>query len=158
AEMLERAWERPWLDRRPAGSATTSLGLTRGLRETWDLTHASGTWTTPVLAFNGASVEDGCRFLASAVDFTLPRERPADPADMGTGVDSTDDRPNDAACRGVGGGEGKAVDILPSTDELVDYLCPSEDIPLSTAAHLSARFPYVSPTGRVDRRGCPNLP
>jgi hypothetical protein len=166
AEMLERGWERPWLDRpattgtpagaAPAGSPSPRRGLARGLRETWEVTHAGGAWSTPVLAFNGASVEDDCRFVASAVDFTLPRQLPADPADVATAVDSTDDRPDDAACRGVGGGTGKAVDLLPSTTELVDYLCPDEDVPLSTAAHLSARFPYVSPTGRVERRGCPD--
>jgi hypothetical protein len=27
-------------------------------------------------------------------------------------------------------------------------------VPLSAAAHISARFPYVSPTGRVERRAC----
>ena len=31
-----------------------------------------------------------------------------------------------------------------------------EDVPLSTAAHISARFPYVSPPGRIERRGCPS--
>jgi hypothetical protein len=152
AEMLERAWEQPW----PGGGP--GHGLTRGLRETWDVTHAGGSWTTPVLALNGAGVEDGCRFLASAVDFTLPRNFPTDATDVGTAAASTDDRPDDAACRGVAGGPGDstAVDILPSTSELVDYLCPTEDVPLSTAAHLSARFPYVSPTGRVERRRCDN--
>jgi len=149
AEMLERAWEQPW---QTAGAPPH--GLARGLRETWEVTHAGGTWATPVLALNGASVEDGCRFVASAVDFTLPREFPATPADVATAVDATDDRPDDAACRGVDSGTAEAVDILPSTNELIDYLCSTEDVPLSTAAHISARFPYVSPTGRIDRRQC----
>ena len=71
-------------------------------------------------------------------------------------MNSTDDRPDDAACRGVASAGGAAVDILPSTNELIDYLCPAEDVPLSTAAHISARFPYVSPTGRIERRPCPS--
>jgi hypothetical protein len=155
AEMLERAWEHAWYDRYAARADAASRGLDRGLRQLWDSTHADGAWTTPVLALNGISVEDDCRFMASAVDFTLPRELPAKPADVRTAVASTDDRPNDAACRGIGSASGRAVDILPSTSELIDYLCPTEDVPLSTAAHISARFPYVSPTGRVQRRACP---
>src|SRR5262249_52093340 len=35
-----------------------------------------------------------------------------------------------------------------------DYLCPNEDVPLATAAHISARFPFVSPTGRITRNPC----
>jgi hypothetical protein len=156
AAMLELAWEQAWYDRQPQALDPSARGLARGLRQTWDLTHANGSWTTPVLALNGISVEDGCRFLASAVDFTLPRQLPTDPAGIATAVDSSDDRPDDAACRGVASPPGDAVDILPSTNELIDYLCPTEDVPLSTAAHISARFPYVSPTGRIERRGCPS--
>jgi hypothetical protein len=156
AAMLELAWEQAWYDRQPPALDPSARGLARGLRQTWDLTHANGSWTTPVLALNGISVEDGCRFLASAVDFTLPRQLPTDPAGIATAVDSSDDRPDDAACRGVASPPGDAVDILPSTNELIDYLCPTEDVPLSTAAHISARFPYVSPTGRIERRGCPS--
>jgi hypothetical protein len=124
------------------------------MRATWAATHAGGSWSTPVLAFNGVSVEDDCRFVASGVDFVLPRQLPASGADIG--VTSADDSPDDAACRGVGPSTGRTVDVLPSTSELIDYLCPSEDVPMSTAAHLSARFPYISPTGRVERRPCPD--
>jgi hypothetical protein len=148
AEMLERAWERPWRQ-----GDDGPRGLTRGLRETWDVSHGGGEWATPVLALNGDSVEDGCRFLASAVDFTLPRQVP-DTLAAETAVSSADDQPNDAACRGIPQPTGTAADILPSTNELIDYLCPDEDVPLSTAAHLSARFPLVSPTGRVARGDC----
>ena len=154
AEMLERAWERAWHDRYRSRADAAARGLNRGLRQLWDVTHANGAWTTPVLALNGISVEDDCRFVASAVDFTLPRQLPANPADPRTAVDSRKDRPDDAACRGVGSQAGDAVDVLSSTSELIDYLCPAEDVPLSTAAHISARFPYVSPTGRVERRAC----
>jgi hypothetical protein len=154
AEMLELAWERAWYDHPRPVLDPSARGLARGLRETWDRTHADGSWATPVLALNGISVEDGCRFLASAVDFALPRELPENPADIATAVDATDDRPDDAACRGVATPPGDAVDVIPSTNELIDYLCPDEDVPLSTAAHISARFPYVSPTGRIERRPC----
>jgi hypothetical protein len=75
---------------------------------------------------------------------------------LSTAPTSDKDRPDDAACRGperTGSVNSQLVDALPSTSELVDYLCPGEDVPLSTAAHTSARFPYVSPTGRI--AACP---
>ena len=169
AAMLEQGWEAAW-DKaahgsgdkgntnagiRPNGAqASDQIGLRRGLRATWDDSHVGGAWSTPVLALNGSEVEDGCRFLASAVDFTLPRALPANPADASTVVTSADDRPDAHACRGPATKDGAAVDILPSTNELIDYLCPGEDVPLSTAAHISARFPYVSPTGRILRKSC----
>jgi hypothetical protein len=150
AEMLERAWERPWHD----GGEARDRGLTRGMRATWDVTHGAGAWGTPVLAFNSHSVEDDCRFVTSAVDFALPRLAGADPVAAVQPVTSASDAPNDAACRGVRRSDAGLLDALPSTNELIDYLCPSEDVPMSTAAHLSARFPYVSPTGRIERTGC----
>lgn len=169
AAMLEQGWEAAWdkaahgrggeantdATTRPGGAqASDQIGLRRGLRATWDDSHVGGAWSTPVLALNGSEVEDGCRILASAVDFTLPRTLPANPADASTVVTSADDRPDDHACRGPATKDGAAVDILPSTNELIDYLCPGEDVPLSTAAHISARFPYVSPTGRILRKSC----
>jgi hypothetical protein len=94
------------------------------------------------------------RGLASGADIASVVNAAADD------VSSADDRPDDAACRGPAdyGSDStdgsKAVDVLPSTTELVDVLCPDEDVPLSTAAHLSARFPYASPTGRIERKPC----
>lgn len=165
AEMLERAWERAWDAAAatdagdPAAGASrdehAATGMRRGLRETWKVTHDDGAWATPVLALNGVSVEDGCRTVTSAVDFTLPRTLPDDLATLAVRPTANDDRPDDAACRGPERPtNGEALDILPSTSEIIDYLCANEDIPLSTAAHLSARFPYVSPTGRIARTGC----
>jgi len=163
AEMLERSWEQAW---RPDGSTAPDRGLSRGLRELWSTTHdtkdTTQDWATPVLALNGISVEDDCRFVSSAIDFALPTgaAKPTGSAGAtgatGSSPGSTMDGPDDHACRGpVRPDDTRSyTDILPSTSELVDYLCPTEDVPLSTAAHLSARFPYVSPTGRVERRGC----
>ena len=135
--------------------------MARGLRDLWGVTHGSGQWASPILALNASSVEDGCRFVASAVDFTLPAAGGAASVTPTDQVGSALDEPDDAACRGpvrptVPGAEDEAafLDVLPSSSELVDYLCPTEDVPLSTAAHLSARFPFVSPSGRIDRRPC----
>ena len=159
AEMLERGWENAWPDRGTGGPTDPAArGLSRGLRALWNATHGGTRWATPVLALNGISVEDGCRFLASAVDFTLPREVPDDVTSLLTAPTSADDRPDDAACRGPQRDlDAPGVDALPTTSELVDYLCPSEDVPLATAAHISARFPYASPTGRIARTKCPGM-
>lgn len=166
AEALERAWEQPWHSPTVASTATNARGMSRGLRQMWDLTHQGSAWSTPVLALNGVSVEDGCRVVASAVDFTVPTAfDPHKPAtNAANRATSADDRPDDAACRGPlppatpanHQQPPKALDVLPSTSELIDYLCPNEDVPLSTAAHISARFPYVSPSGRIVRSSaCP---
>ncbi len=144
AEVMESAWERPW----PGGRT----GMSRGLRETYQQANgAPRQWRIPILALNGAQVEDGCRLLASPVDFhvSAPGHQPRDTPD------GDRDTPGDTTCGTVTGG-GPLSDVLPRTTELVDYLCPATDVPLSTAAHLSARFPFVSPTGRVSRGDCAN--
>jgi hypothetical protein len=38
---------------------------------------------------------------------------------------------------------------LAATYDLVDFLCAGDDVPLSTAAGMAARFPVVSASGRV---------
>ena len=171
AEMLERAWEQAWHDRYPPGVDPSARGLARGLRQTWDLTHADGAWTTPVLAFNGISVEDDCRFLASAVDFTLPRQLPADPADLGTAVDSSDDLPNDAACRGVASATrsrrrrpplDQRAHRLPLPDRgrpALDRGAHLRPVPLCVAdgSHRTACLPEPA-TGLVPRRRSPMTP
>jgi hypothetical protein len=147
AAVLERAWELAW-------GANNNAGMSRGLRASWTLANGTaGTWGMPILAMNASQVEDGCRFVASPVDFTVSRSPNPQSA-----ARSSQDQPDDDSCGSRGSdapGTGTAsavVDALPNTTELVDYLCPQDDLPLSTAAHLSARFPFVSPPGRI--RGC----
>lgn len=171
AEMLERSWEQAWRRGPDDPSPPANRGMARGLRDLWSTTHGNGQWGSPVLALNGTSVEDDCRFVVSAVDFALPAGEVAAYQPTGAPPGSSLDQPDDAACRGpvrrevlpdVGGTNrgvsrdepGGYLDVLPSSNELVDYLCPNEDVPLSTASHLSARFPLVSPSGRIDRRAC----
>jgi hypothetical protein len=44
---------------------------------------------------------------------------------------------------------------LPATHDLADFLCPGEDVRLSTAVNLSSRYPILAPSGRVPARpGC----
>lgn len=135
AAILERAWEQAW-------AGTDGTGLNRGLLATWASTHGQAApWAAPVVAFNGTSVSDGCRFVSSPVDFVQSQSD--------TPATSASDHPTGHGCQAPPATTTDARDVLPATSELVDYLCPGEDVPLSTAAHLSARFPYVSPTGRI---------
>jgi hypothetical protein len=144
AAMLEHSWEHSWGE--PVG------GLSRGMRAAYALANVAdggqAKWRMPLLVMNGSQVEDGCRFVSSPVDLVLPR-------DPGVKLAENVDRADDATCgTGAGATDPNVVDALPRTNELIDYLCPEQDVPLSTAAHLSARFPYVSPIARVPAGDC----
>jgi hypothetical protein len=91
----------------------------------------------PVLLLNGTTVETGCRFSVSQV------ETGAEPA--GAMV------PDCRASAEYVAGPAPAVATL----DLDDFLCAREDVRRSTAALLSARFPFVSPSGRVEQCGPP---
>jgi uncharacterized membrane protein len=111
----------------------------------------------PLLMLNGAAVDDGCRITASALDLAAPhRSVLGDPQ-------ATRDA-ND--CRAFGnlttsllrkGWTPPAQDrlpVLPATRDVLDYSCTHgdgapQDLRLATAALISARFPWVSPTGAL---------
>jgi hypothetical protein len=116
----------------------------RGARmgETWKVTHGDGAWTTPVLAFNGVSVKDSCRYPVSAVGFALPHQLPPDAADVETEVDSTDDRPDDAGTRAVGSSNRTPNRNLPGGDLPPDRQITTVD---------DRQFDCRSEAGRADR-------
>ena len=130
AAILERGWEKEW----PNGE------LGKGLLELWRTDRH-----TPLLLLNGTSVEDGCRFETSPLDAnvetnggTPPGCKSTEPFDSGHGLPGTN-----VAHRST----------LPATRDLVDLLChDTKDVRLSTAALLSARFPFVNPSARVEGR------
>ena len=155
AAVLERALQSSWpadgvaVDGRTpprcgASDATPTVSLRSGLRETWCL-------GAPLVILNGAEVNSACRFNTSVLDNSTAVVR------SGKVV-----VPSPASCRRtpVGPGsddEGPGVsDIgrgpLGATIDLDDYLCGGEDVSMATAVMLSARFPYVTPSGRVT--GC----
>ena len=123
AAMMERALERSW---------RTSEGdgfLSGGIFELW---HSEP--EIPLMIFNGTSVTSPCRFNISVVDSNAHV-----PGDSCTSLlvfeGSTSELDQSAA--------------LAATQDLVDYLCPGQDLRLSTAALLSARFPVISSSGKV---------
>jgi hypothetical protein len=118
---------------------------------------AGPTLRFPLLLLNGAAVDDGCRITASALDLAAPhRNLMGDPQ---AARDAND-------CRAFGnlttsllrkGWTPPAQDrlpVLPATGDLLDYSCTHgdgapQDLRLVTAALISARFPWVSPTGAL---------
>jgi hypothetical protein len=95
----------------------------------------------PALMLNSTAVEDGCRLNVSVLDLV---------ADGPTGKPPT-------TCRALEQFGTPATPTAPqrplsATRDVDDYVCG--DIRLSTAGLLSARFPYVSPTGALT--ACPH--
>ncbi|WP_445166332.1 hypothetical protein ACTXG7_21060 [Mycolicibacterium sp. Dal123E01] len=135
AAVLEEAWEN--------AAAEQGGHLDRGLWQT--ARDANGDIVFPLLMLNGTSVTDGCRVTATALDLSTVQAG----QDQG-GSSSTD-------CLALSekrfSKPGEALPALPATKDVFDNTCSGKgdrdpsDIRLSTAALLSARFPYVSPTG-----------
>ncbi len=107
----------------------------------------AGSWglggRRPVMMLTGTQVESGCRLNVSAMRLT------------------------DAVAQAEGGGctairAGAGVTDAPVTSDLLDFLCGPNDstnpasLSNASAALLSARFPYVSPSGQL--YGCATDP
>lgn len=152
AEVLERAWQQGW------GSNGDSSALAEGLYQQWqkDWNKKAGPHL-PLLLLNGTRVQDGCRYETSVVLTAVGSGQ--------TGLTpSTVRNPLLGDCRGLRLFERDKYDptyvppgnrqtwTLGATTDLAADLCPGEDVRLSTAALLAARFPFVTPSGRLKRR------
>lgn len=144
AEVLERSWERAWLPESHSWSEVLSplardeeqrLPLSDGFMQTW----SSDGWD-PLLILNGTTVEDGCRFVTSP----LLTAGAFDGRNCTT-ISRLEDAPDDGQ-------------FFAASRDIESFLCPGvdsqgrsirEDIALSTAALLSARFPYATPSARL---------
>ena len=132
SQLLEESWEQEWPRRE----------LATGMFELWR-EHQQ----VPLLLMNGTSVEDGCRFNGSVLNASVEgRVR-----STCRSLSPFDEAPGEAL--GVQGGVNP-TSVLPATRDLADFVCGSNDTPLSSAAFLSARFPFVNPAGRVSS-ACP---
>jgi hypothetical protein len=119
AAVTEWAWEAPW-------GADGALG--RGVFDLWH--HEPD---LPPVVFNGTNAGDDCRFNASV--FRTNAQAPGSSC-MDLSVYETNGSIADDA-------------VLAATDDLIDYLCADQDVRLSSAVHLAARFPIVATSGRV---------
>jgi hypothetical protein len=99
---------------------------------------ASGTWR-PLALLNGTAVESGCRALTAPVSLTRFDDGSAETL----------------SCRRVPAApvQKPLEDATGLYDLTEQFLCADQDISMSTAALLSARFPYVTPSGRLERCG-----
>jgi hypothetical protein len=103
--------------------------------ELWSKSSRSPRWL-PALFLNSTRVEDGRRVIFSNV--VIHSEEPSVAEQIGQDPTPSHGEFIDAA-------DGLAVlRAFPATDG-----APEPDLPLSTAAHNSARFTYVSPAGRL---------
>ncbi len=131
----ELDWEIEWQRRAADGLDSSDIdALYRLLQEQDQIAaqHDQPVQRVPLLVFNGTSAESGCRFNSSVLSGNA---RPvSDPT---------------AACLQPEALEQSADTVLPATNDLADYLCPNQDIRLSTASLLSARFPVLSPAGHL---------
>jgi hypothetical protein len=161
AAIMEQSWERAW----PSSHGYLGEGLyQRGKR-------------FPILMLNGTSVTDGCRFMTSTLagaagDPLLVRDprrqRPPSPGSapqkQSLVSSCSSPVPFDVQTKEIGdlgNLEKRALKYIPpawrrnwvfaGTKDIVDFLCPDQDVRLSTAALLSARFPFVAPSGKI---GC----
>lgn len=147
AGVLERALQGSW-DPAPVDGTTPrrcgptdtapKVSFASGLRETWCL-------GAPLVILNGAEVNSACRFNASVLD--------NDTAVLRRGAIVP---PSPASCRRTPTSDGASDGVtdvgsgpLGATIDLDDYLCDGDDVAMSTAALLSARFPLITPSGRV---------
>lgn len=137
AEVLERSWQRAWKE----GGVRGDLSVF----QLWRKHHV-----VPLLLLNGTSVEDGCRFNGSVLDASIETIR----AEQRRIHDCRSTGAFDDVPPGIDAPtvleEVSPKSALAATRDLSDFLCDQKlDVRLSTAAILSARFPYVSPSGRL---------
>ena len=154
AEVMERTWEQGW------DSVKASAGgnpLAQGLLATQLAAGRAG--RVPLLLLNGDSVYDGCWLLTSALDegvrtFPNPSDAANKPLERPVDCHNLDPYTANRRTREKPPVQFTAGGSLPGVVDVADFLCTKDgrahqDVRLSTAALLSARFPEVSPAGRL---------
>ena len=153
AEVIERSWERRW-----ANDVTTDpvTGAPLTNPAVAGVLGSGQQWSGPLLMLNGTNLRDSCRVNLSRLDGSDPAVDSALLTESAVLTDAT--LLTDSAvltdaeldCR------RQRLDATPPARtalavnrDIGDYLCATEDLRLSTAAFLSARFPFVSPTGEL---------
>lgn len=144
AEVLERSWERAWLDEAgDAASLDARSPLAKGL-------FATGR-QPPLLMLNGTAVETGCRFNVSVLNANVDQKRQGSQAVedcLSVRAFEPETQPDTA---GIEAAREKWA--LGASVDVNEFVCQGTDLRLSTAVLLSARFPYVSPSGRLTSCG-----
>jgi hypothetical protein len=104
----------------------------------------AGGWT-PLTILSGSQVETGCRVNTSAVRLATEKGRPS--------IDcrSTTGRQPRLPLTGANDGSPPAATVsrLPAAPITLDVVSCGNSFNVSTAALLSARFPYITPSGQL---------
>ena len=87
---------------------------------------------------NSSGVNSACHILLGPLSLSAPAI-PASGSDTGKEFDCVGDRTSDVTP------PARVVESADLTD-----ICPDQDMRIITAAVLSARFPFISPAGRID--------
>ncbi len=133
AAILERAWQDRW------ANGELETGLFEIARERPHV---------PFMLLNSTSVGDGCRFNVSVLDASIEVTDGARPPCRSNVP--FDEAPRTTPTVPAADTRVEPTSTLPATRDLSDLLCLRPlDLNLSTAALLSARFPFVNPAGRV---------
>ncbi|HEX8094388.1 hypothetical protein [Jatrophihabitans sp.] len=131
AAVLERSWEMTYPPLAKGFYSAMRPGVVGMTDKYW----------RPIIVFNGTEVDTGCRLLVSPMRLA-----------------ATDVTESVWQCRGDQI-RTEASALVPAALDAQDFsarsMCPegtAVEFSIATAVHLSARFPYVSPTGTL--RGC----
>lgn len=153
AAVLEEAWERAF-DGEVDGDLRCGF-----LAHAWrgavcdprgGTAHAgTGGLRYPLLLLHGAAADDGCRLTVSPLNLAQPFADERGPLNCYTlgSVTTSLRRPDTVVA------DDTILPALSGTRDIHDFTCVDDgtagDVRLSTAALLSARFPWVSPTGAL---------
>lgn len=129
AAVLEQSWERRQPELKLPFYGTWLAGAGVAGNRSW----------TPLALLNGTAAESGCRVLTAPVKLGA--------FDQPAGATSCARRPEGRKAEPVGG--PTLLDLRGA------FLCGAQDVNRSTAALLSARFPYITPSGRLRGTGEP---
>jgi hypothetical protein len=143
AEVLEEAWERAWVDKEGIQSNPMHEGF-------YEVSNRDD--RIPLLLLNGTSVQDGCRVNTSLLDGDIDSLEPAREERLRDCLTLRAYEQATAKRQSV-----RAPWIFGATQDFGELLCPTRDVRLSTAALLSARFPFVTPAGRIPHCSNPDL-
>ncbi|MFE9240564.1 hypothetical protein [Streptomyces sp. NPDC007007] len=135
AAVLEKSWERRQEE------------LAEAFYATWQtLPKDTGTPWRPLAILNGSATESGCRVLTSPVRLGA--------YDLPVGATSCTQRPEALHWRNSAPSEEPGLGGPALIDLRAGFLCESADVNRSTAALLSARFPFITPSGRLTGDRC----
>jgi hypothetical protein len=138
-DVLQRAWETSWQD--------TTARVRDGIFELW-----RSEPTLPLTVMNSTSMNHACSINVSPLDVAIETASAEDWRSL-TPFDASRNSGRDAKVIdpiSAGGPQSSDGQRTPRGHARHRKpLCPCRDVPLMSAALMSARFPLVSPTGRI---------